>query len=341
MNRFHIIFSALVVLTWSSTSFSHHSRLGVFESDFMIDVEGVVTELIWANPHVRFGLEVTNDQGESEHWEIESTAISMLRSRGMDREFLGVGERVHVAGYPALNSQPQLLGMNILLENGTEVLIDRMATPYFANLGSGEILEGVFDGEAEAQARANADGIFRTWSAVLNDLASFPMFRGGYPLTESAAEIQASWDPDPEQQLSCWEKGMPILMVTPHPIEFVRRGENILIRFEEDDARRLIYMNSDVLPQESTMLGHSRGRWEGNTLVVETSHINAPEFDDRGTPMTENITLIERFTLSDDEQRLDYRITFTDPQTFVQPFDLTRYWVWNPQRAVQDWNCQD
>ena len=291
---------------------------------------------------MQFEAEVTDSDGNVQLWKIEATAVSMLRSRGLDREFLHVGEQIKIAGHPTNSGHPEMLAMNLLLSDGTEVLLDRGATPYFANVGSGQFLESVFNAETAEQARATADGIYRVWSTVLNDLASFPMFRGQYPLRDEAAQIKASWNPDPEQQLSCWSKDMPILMVTPHPIEFSQQGENILMRFEEDDAERLIHMNPAMgsRPSGATSMGYSVGSWEGNTLVVETTGIDAAAFDDQGTPVSEDIRLVERFTLSEDEERLDYRITFYDSEIFTENFDLTRYWVWKPERAVQPWDCE-
>ncbi len=116
-------------------------------------------------------------------------------------------------------------------------------------------------------------------------------------------------------------------IVTLVPIEFARCGVDIVINPEEDDAERFVHVNADANapPSELSLLGYSTGRWEGSTLVVETTHIDAPDFDDRGTPQSPNINLVERFTLSADENRLDYRRLISDPETFTHPFELTRY----------------
>ncbi len=341
-NSFSKQLLAGLLLFCSTVSLAHHSRFGVFDTDRLIEIEGTLTEIKWSNPHVQFKVEVTDNQGLSQIWEVEATAVSMLRSRGLDREFLHLNDQIRIAGHPTNSGYPEMLAMNLLLQDGTEVLIDRLATPYFTDPDSGQILEPVFDSQAEQLARAEAEGIFRVWSTVLSDPASFPMFKGRYPLKPEAAQIKADWNPDPEQQLSCWAKDMPILMVSPHPIEFSWQGDNILMRFEEDDAQRLIHMGGGPVPEimEHSSMGYSTGAWQGDTLVVETSHIAAEAFDDQGTPVGDNIRLVERFSLSDDQQRLDYRVTFYDEETFTEPFDLTRYWVWRPERTVQKWDCE-
>lgn len=342
MVRLSLLTLSALLFFHSTFSHAHHSRFGVFNTDAMIEIEAVITDIRWSNPHVQFEADVTGSDGAIQGWKIEATAVSMLRSRGLDRQFLHLGDRIKIAGYAANNNKPEMLAHNLLLNDGTEVLIDSSATPYFTNGGSGEILESIYDSSSVEIATANADGIFRVWSTVLTDPASFPMYKGGYPLNQAATKFKENWTPDPEQQLSCWSKDMPLLMITPHPIEFSQQGENILMRFEEDDAQRVIHMNDENKnrPLDGSSMGFSVGSWDDNTLVVETTNIDANAFDDRGTPISSDVRLVERFTLNNDEKRLDYRITVFDSQTFTEPFDSTRYWIWRPERAVQKWDCE-
>ena len=65
--------------------------------------------------------------------------------------------------------------------------------------------------------------------------------------------------------------------------------------------------------REPAHLGYSVGRWEDETLVVRTTDISALEFDDRGAPQTPAIELEEHFTVSEDGNRLDYRLLISDP----------------------------
>ena len=333
----------IYLLIVSGLAHSHHSTLGFFDPGQFSEIEGVVASIRWRNPHITFEVDVTDASGSTVRWHIESTALSVLRTKGLDQGFMQVGDRVGVAGYPSRRGLPELSGRNILLADGTEVLVATSAKPYYSDPTNDRILEPVYSLDVAAAARESADGIFRVWSTVLTDRASFPMFKGDYPLTDAAAATREAWNPTGEALLSCWNKGMPLLMISPVPIEFVQRGNDIVIRFEEDDAERLVHMNSDgaAPPVAPALLGYSSGRWEGNTLVVETSQIDAPDFDDRGAPQSPNISLVERFTLSADEQRLDYRILITDPDTFTRPFELSRYWVWRPEIVVQRWDCEN
>ena len=116
----------------------------------------------------------------------------------------------------------------------------------------------------------------------------------------------------------------------PNPMEFVDQGDQILLRLEEYDTVRLISMRSEGSDEaiEATPLGHSVGRWEGRTLVVETDRINWRYFSQNGLLQSEAIELVERFTPSEDGARLDYELTITDPALFTEPAVLTNSWVW-------------
>ncbi len=342
MNRFtQCIFLLLICCLGSASIHAHHSTTGYYDRKDFIEIEGTVSSVLWRNPHVKFAVEVANDSGGVTEWEVELAALSIFRSRGFGEQFLHVGEPVKVLGNPAFNGSDEMGGANILLADGQEIIISLRGTPHFTDPNRSIVLTPKYTKQVEQEAREKAEGIYRVWSTVLND-PSFPMFKGGYPITEATAEIKAKWDPLAAERFECWEKGMPYLMITPHPFEFIRDGEDILMKFEEDDAIRRIHMTEKgaEVPDEYFHRGYSVGKWEADTLVVETTNINAPNFDDAGTPQSKNIRLVERFNLTEDEQRLDYKIAVFDLDTFTKPFELTRFWAWVPGREVGEWKCE-
>jgi hypothetical protein len=214
--------------------------------------------------------------------------------------------------------------------------------PRWSSTTTAELAEPHYDADVAALARSAADGLFRVWSTVFEDPDSFPMFKGGYPLTEAAFARKAEWDPDSVIEQGCAFKGMPSLMVTPYPIEFIDDGDRIELRFEEEDATRTIHMAPEAQKPQAfdSIYGFSRGRWEGEVLVVETDSISAEFFDYEGTPQSAAARYVERFELSDDESRLNYRITVLDPVTFSEPFELSRYFVWRPELVVNPYDCR-
>ena len=90
----------------------------------------------------------------------------------------------------------------------------------------------------------------------------------------------------------------------------------------------------------ATLMGHSVGRWEGQTLVVETTKLNSPYFDAVGTPHSASSKIIERFTLSEDASRLDWEATVIDPETFTEPVSTQKmHWAWVPGEEIKPFNC--
>jgi len=122
---------------------------------------------------------------------------------------------------------------------------------------------------------------------------------------------------------------MPRLMWYPHPYEFIDQGDSILLKMEMYNTERIIHLNQDKRPDTEpySLVGYSIGRWEDDTLVVETSGIDWEWFDTRGVPQSYAIEVVERFTLSKDQTRLDYDITATDPLSFTEPATIKGHWL--------------
>ena len=60
---------------------------------------------------------------------------------------------------------------------------------------------------------------------------------------------------------------------------------------------------------------------------METTRLNWPYLNRSGIPLSEDVRILERFTLSDDQARLDYRMTVIDPVNFTEPATYSRHWV--------------
>jgi hypothetical protein len=130
-------------------------------------------------------------------------------------------------------------------------------------------------------------------------------------------------------------------MDNPYPVEFEDHGDTIVLRLEEWDGVRTIHMNpepSAELPPPSPM-GYSIGHWEGDTLVVETSRIDYPYFDDLGTPQSSSMHLTERFDLDADNARLSWTGEIVDPVNFSEPVVLEIEWRWIPGNVRKPFRC--
>ena len=79
---------------------------------------------------------------------------------------------------------------------------------------------------------------------------------------------------------------------------------------------------------------------EATRLGVEPRAIPA-ETPAEGTPQSDEIRTVERFTPTADYSRIDYTLTTTDAANFERPFTLTRYFVWKPENTVHKYECLD
>jgi hypothetical protein len=131
-------------------------------------------------------------------------------------------------------------------------------------------------------------------------------------------------------------------MENPYPFAISKKGNDILIQIEEYDLLRTIHMNQTAAPRGTgtSPLGYSVGRWEGATLVVTTTHISYPWFDQAGVPQSEQSVVIERFTPTADGSRLDYAVNVTDALNFTKPVTINRYWL-DLGETIVPYNCEE
>jgi hypothetical protein len=320
---------------------AHHSVAGFFDPGDQVEIEGVVQKIRWRNPHTIFIVDVTDASGEVTTWTIESGALAVLRSRGLAREFVKPGDQVRILGDNSLRSRPEMFARNMLLANGEEVMLTAGSRPYFK---TGNMFEAEFDQAVIDAAIVNADGIFRVWSTDIEAAVrqSSVALRGPFPLTPAAEAIRAEYDAGDEALLGCTGWSAPRIVSQPLPMEFARDGEKILWRFEENDSVRTIHMDRGLsdAPDELSAFGFSVGRWEGATLVVETVGVRPDRLDNRGTPFSAEMHLVERFTPTEDGTRLYYTLQITDPVMFTEVVESGRYWDWRPEIQLRAYDCQ-
>jgi hypothetical protein len=327
---------------------SHHSFLARFDRQSIMEIDGQVVDVLWRNPHTYITLRALGDDGEPVDWAMETSSLSVLRRQGIAAGTIEVGQRVKVAGYPPVGDKKELYVRHVLLPDGRELLMDTGLVPRWSRRTVGE--HSVLSIREGDPSRPDL-GLFRVWSFIRDGPRLFPEAVDptfdiqSYPMTESARAALAAFDRATQNPTGhCTPKGMPTVMEQPYPIEFVR-GDNgdILLRVEEYDLTRTIYMNAASAPRDAapSPLGVSVGTWDGRTLEVTTSRVSWPYFSQMGIPQSEAVRIVERFTPAEDGSRLDYRMTVTDPATFTEPVVLTTYWIWVPEVELLPYRCQE
>jgi streptogramin lyase len=189
-----------------------------------------------------------------------------------------------------------------------------------------------------ADGKPDLQGIWQARSRAAYDLEDHPA-RFGMPAGRSVVdtgtipyqpsaiakrkenyEQRATADP----LAQCFLPGVPRLMYMEYPFQIFQTRESVAITFEWQQVFRLIYTNGTTpsTPLEFWM-GDSRGRWDGDTLVVDvTNHNDRTWFDMAGNFHGNALHVIERFTLVDPDT-IRYQATIDDPKTFTRPWTIT------------------
>ncbi len=308
---------------------AHHSR-----QEFALDIEvfeGELVSVTWTNPHPKFDMIVTDEDGNEATWEVQAFGSMYTLGRGgVTGDNFEPGQQVRIAGQVSTRRANILLANNVLLPDGREVILNGGADPYFnESADSGGQANWAVTEDDVVDAAAENLGLFRLWSQPHRS-AGTTTLEGAIsihlPWNEAALARRAEWDPLDDPDMQCMPKGMPAVMITPHPLTFIEDGSNIRIRAHEYGVERTIYIDND-LPDERppSIMGYSAGRWDGDTLVVETTDI-AWNYFFFGFGLGDSVEVVERITLSEDQSRLDYQAVFTDADTFTEPATIDRYW---------------
>lgn len=102
--------------------FAHHAFSSEFDSSKPIDLEGVVTRVDWANPHVYFYIDVTDASGTVVNWKCETRGPNGLTRQGWNRESMKVGDKVVVHGSLAKHVPNMVDGRRVVLADGRRIL---------------------------------------------------------------------------------------------------------------------------------------------------------------------------------------------------------------------------
>jgi hypothetical protein len=164
------------------------------------------------------------------------------------------------------------------------------------------------------------------------------------PWVEEMWKYNGATDHKYDPEGFCLPPGGPRSMATPYPAEIVQDNDRILIVFEGGGhVWREIHMDGREHPKDvnPTYFGHSVGRWEGDTLVIDTIGYNEKSWlDYSGTMHTDQLHTIEYITRPIKE-KMHYKVTIDDPGAFNAPWDAEWDILWNEGQELQDYVCQE
>jgi hypothetical protein len=146
---------------------------------------------------------------------------------------------------------------------------------------------------------------------------------------------------DPEAR--CYLPGVPRITYMPFPFQIIQMPDVTTILYEYVHAIRYLYTNGTTHPKGPIewWMGDSRGRWEGDTLVVDVVHFNADTWFDRaGNFHSDALHVVERYSLMDTDH-ISYEATIEDPKVFTRPWTMRMvlYRRTEPNFQLLDYDC--
>ena len=177
------------------------------------------------------------------------------------------------------------------------------------------------------------------------------------PEAEAARNYNKAHEGDSFEFMSVWDRcitrGVPGGMFPAgynNAYQIVQTPGYVVIHYEMIHEARLIPIDgSGHLPPDMRLWnGDSRGRWEGNTLVVDTTNYNnkgwiatsAAGGRIKGIPQTESLHVVERFTPTDADT-IDYEATIVDPAMFTRPWTVSIPLHRNPAYRIYEYACHE
>lgn len=108
-----------VLLATTGAVHAHHSFAAEFLADETAVFHGVVTEVWFKNPHVRYYIEITKEDGSKEQWDIRASSPALLVRRGWTKESIQEGDEIIVTGFLGRDNRKILSVQTIELADGT------------------------------------------------------------------------------------------------------------------------------------------------------------------------------------------------------------------------------
>ncbi len=321
MSLAYVSATGVCLLCIASVADAHHSR-AFYDMTKEVVIEGTVAKLEWMNPHVSLTVRTNGTDGAAFLQDIEVMSVSEARAMGLRPDAIAEGAHVVVRAHPGRSGPgAKAVGIDVRTSDGTRLPLNTDAG--FAVTPSGVV---------------EASGIAGRWAPPVADFqAVFPaMF--SWPFTEAArANVTAVLaQPTANAALGiCADYPPPVLSVFPDLRSIEIGDTTVVMRFEAQGQNevRLVHLDQTHHPAgvAPSLLGHSIGRWEGKTLVIDTvAFVSHPVGVTLGVVSGPNKHLVERLTLAEDRRHLHYAVTLEDPSALTAPASLNSLWEYRP-----------
>jgi hypothetical protein len=311
MRRLPAASPLLAALAIASAPASAHHSISMFDTSQEILIEGTVARFDWVNPHMYLVVETKGPDGKTVQIEGEGLGITQALVDGLDRDALKPGTHV------VMRANPNRGGW------GKQVRIQDVTTQ------DGEI-HPFYAANRRTRVLTPAESIEGNWAPARAALGAAFGAMARWPITPEARAVQAKLEADGK----CMTEPTPVLSILDE-LRTIDVGEKeVVLKFDNtgDHVDRIVHMNvphpANVQP---SVHGHSVGRWEGETLVIDTIGFE-PNLSGvaLNIPSSAGKHTVERLTLTEDKLRLRYEVTIEDPMYLSAPATLTQQWDHRP-----------
>jgi hypothetical protein len=346
------------LLLLATTSSAHHGTAGQFDSSKIINVAGVVTKIRFVNPHSYVYFNVTEDDGSVSEWRCEMRAATLLKRSGWTAEMFAPGTRIKIEGNPARREPHGCYVETIALDDGT--VIERYQQLDAADKGNVQRETRLPDGTPNLAGNWAAPQRLLTPEVVRARAAADPanpaamgMGPGGpggpggpsrYQQSAAGKAASAGYEREDNPRFHCQATNIFMDWTFDQHINRIEQSKDtIVLTYGFMDIVRTIHLDMDAHPDniKPSRAGHSIGKWDGDTLVVDTVGFSEGYLDTRqGVKHSDKLHVVEKFSLSEDGDSLIRTYTGEDPRYLTAKFE-GRDEIHVSEAAYDPYNCQD
>src|SRR5690606_16829317 len=275
-------------LAFCAPAIAHHSQ-SMFDTSQEILIEGKVARFDWVNPHMYLIVETTGPDGKPALVEGEGVAITQALVDGLRREALPPGTPVVMRANPNRGGWgKQVRILDVTTQDGE-------VHPFYAS-------------NTRTRTLTPAESIAGRWAPSRSSLGAGFGAMARWAITPEGREAQRGMAADG----LCFVEPIPFLAVLDEMREITIGENEVVLHFDNsgDHVIRTVYMNREHPANvELSRHGHSVGRWEGDTLVIDTIGYEPNESGNGASvPSSAQKRTIERLSLSEDRIRLRYEL---------------------------------
>ena len=341
----------LIVLTFPQLALAHHGG-AEYALNQTVEFKAKLTRIDLINPHSWLYFDVTDKDGKFSHHRCEMRSVHVLRRSGWTSDLFPVGQQITIEASPNRTDPNSCYLQTILFADGTRMdrygqyvkaskgSLQEVRGPIVApksnrplrrptgepnisgewapeqvvmvdprGTGGGLVPLTQLGQYKPGERPANAGGARR------GGPATGPRLYGGTELTEAGEKAAAAFKRDDNPRFHCESTSIVFDWTFDGPVNRITQNKDtIVLEYGQFGLKRTVYMNMKEHPQnvKPTRAGHSIGRWESDTLVVDTVGF-LPGFLNTPVRNSDKLHVVEQFSLDPNKMALTRRYVAEDP----------------------------